>query len=73
MKRVFEAADVRFPAEIKENGGFQKAMTIGLTGGIGCGKSSALGAFGEIGFSVVDADGIAAEIRSAPEVLRFAR
>ncbi len=73
MKRVFEAADVRFPAEIKENGGFQKAMTIGLTGGIGCGKSSALDAFGKIGFSVVDADGIAAEIRSEPEFLRFAR
>ena len=48
-------------------------MTIGLTGGIGCGKSSALGAFGEIGFSVVDADGLAAEIRSEPEFLRFAR
>lgn len=48
-------------------------MTIGLTGGIGCGKSSVLPAFENIGFAVIDADELAREIRSEPETRRFAR
>lgn len=48
-------------------------MTIGLTGGIGCGKSSVLPAFEKIGFAVIDSDKIARDIRSAPETARFAK
>lgn len=48
-------------------------MTIGLTGGIGCGKSSVLPAFEKIGFAVIDADKLALEIRSEPETCRFVR
>lgn len=46
-------------------------MTIGLTGGIGCGKSSVLPAFEKSGFAVIDTDKIAREIRSAPETAQF--
>jgi dephospho-CoA kinase len=37
-------------------------MVIGLTGGIGCGKSTAAACFAELGFVVVDADRLAREV-----------
>ena len=37
-------------------------MQIGLTGGIGSGKSSAAGRFGELGAVVIDADRVAREV-----------
>ena len=48
-------------------------MTIGLTGGIGCGKSSVLPAFEKLGFAVIDTDKIASGIHSDPDFRRFAR
>ncbi|TAG28459.1 MAG: dephospho-CoA kinase, partial [Verrucomicrobia bacterium] len=48
-------------------------MLIGLTGGIGCGKSSAARAFASLGFSVRDTDRIVREqVLSNPEVLAAA-
>ncbi len=38
------------------------ALTVGLTGGIGCGKSSAAEIFTELGIDVVDTDQIAHEL-----------
>lgn len=37
-------------------------MVIGLTGGIGCGKSAAAACFAESGFNVVDADQLARQV-----------
>jgi len=37
-------------------------MVIGLTGGIGCGKSTAAACFAESGFRVVDADQLARQV-----------
>ena len=37
-------------------------MVIGLTGGIGCGKSAAAACFAELGFVVVDADQLARQV-----------
>ena len=37
-------------------------MVIGLTGGIGCGKSTAAACFAELGFRVVDADRLARQV-----------
>jgi dephospho-CoA kinase len=37
-------------------------MVIGLTGGIGCGKSTAAVCFAELGFQVVDADRLARQV-----------
>ena len=37
-------------------------MVIGLTGGIGCGKSAAAACFAEFGFNVVDADLLARQV-----------
>lgn len=37
-------------------------MVIGLTGGIGCGKSAAAACFAEFGFNVVDADQLARQV-----------
>jgi dephospho-CoA kinase len=37
-------------------------MVIGLTGGIGCGKSTATAFFAELGFKVVDADQLARQV-----------
>lgn len=48
-------------------------MILGLTGGIGCGKSAVLAAFRKIGFCVIDADEIARTLRSAPETRDFVR
>ena len=48
-------------------------MLIGLTGGIGCGKSSAGGFFAEHGFRVVDVDQIVkTQVLSNPEVVAAA-
>ncbi len=44
-------------------------MVIGLTGGIGCGKSAAAACFGELGFQVVDADRLARQVLESPEVV----
>lgn len=50
---------VRFPqAQTSVSFAF---MTIGLTGGIGCGKSSAVAAFAEEGFRTLDSDRIVRE------------
>lgn len=45
-------------------------MRIGLTGGIGCGKTAAAAAFGRLGFRVISADRLAHEALLAPKVLR---
>lgn len=37
-------------------------MVIGLTGGIGCGKSAVAACFAEFGFNVVDADRLARQV-----------
>ena len=37
-------------------------MVIGLTGGIGCGKSTAAACFAELGFQIVDADRLARQV-----------
>jgi dephospho-CoA kinase len=41
-------------------------MVIGLTGGIGCGKSAAAACFAELGFNVVDADQLARQVLESP-------
>ena len=41
-------------------------MVIGLTGGIGCGKSTAAACFAESGFQVVDADQLARQVLESP-------
>lgn len=41
-------------------------MVIGLTGGIGCGKSAAAACFAEFGFHVVDADQLARQVLASP-------
>lgn len=45
-------------------------MVIGLTGGIGCGKSTAAAAFAELGFQVVDADQLARQVLASPASVR---
>ena len=45
-------------------------MVLGLTGGIGCGKSAALAVFARLGFNVVDADQLARSVLVRPEVVR---
>lgn len=45
-------------------------MRIGLTGGIGCGKTAAAAAFGRHGFRIVSADRLAHEALLAPQVVR---
>ena len=44
-------------------------MVIGLTGGIGCGKSAAAACFAKSGFHVVDADLIARQILESADVV----
>ena len=41
-------------------------MVIGLTGGIGCGKSAAAACFARRGFQVIDADALAREVLTSP-------
>jgi dephospho-CoA kinase len=41
-------------------------MVIGLTGGIGCGKSAAAAFFDELGFQVIDADKLARQVLESP-------
>lgn len=48
-------------------------MVIGLTGGIGCGKSAAAACFAELGFVHVDADAQARQALSRPEVVAAMR
>ena len=40
----------------------QSKIVVGLTGGIACGKSTALDAFANMGWAVVSADSLAHEI-----------
>jgi dephospho-CoA kinase len=42
-------------------------MVIGLTGGIGCGKSAAAACFAELGFNVVDADQLARQVLASDD------
>jgi dephospho-CoA kinase len=42
-------------------------MVIGLTGGIGCGKSAAAACFAELGFNVVDADQLARQVLASAD------
>ncbi len=41
-------------------------MVIGLTGGIGCGKSTAAACFADLGFVVIDADRLARQVLESP-------
>jgi len=45
-------------------------MVIGLTGGIGCGKSAAAACFAELGFNVVDADQLARQVLESARCVR---
>lgn len=45
-------------------------MRIGLTGGIGAGKTAVAAAFGRQGFRILSADRLAHEVLMRPEVLR---
>jgi dephospho-CoA kinase len=45
-------------------------MVLGLTGGIGCGKSAALAMFARLGFKVVDADQLARAVLVRPEIVQ---
>jgi dephospho-CoA kinase len=49
----------------------RRALTVGLTGGIGSGKSTVAGMLGAKGASLIDADAIAREV-VAPDGLAFA-
>jgi len=44
-------------------------MVIGLTGGIGCGKSAAAACFAKAGFRVVDADQLARQVLESPDTV----
>ena len=48
-------------------------MVIGLTGGIGCGKSAAAACFAEFGFNVVDADLLARQVLESAACVRALR
>ena len=45
-------------------------MVLGLTGGIGCGKSAALAVFARLGFNVVDADQLARSVLVRPDIVQ---
>lgn len=51
-------------------GGQSIRMVLGLTGGIGCGKSAALAVFARLGFHVVDADLLARSVLVRPDIVR---
>jgi len=44
-------------------------MVIGLTGGIGCGKSAAAACFAELGFNVVDTDLLARQVLESTDCI----
>jgi dephospho-CoA kinase len=44
-------------------------MVIGLTGGIGCGKSAAAACFADSGFRVVDADQLARQVLESADIV----
>jgi dephospho-CoA kinase len=46
-------------------------MVLGLTGGIGCGKSAALAAFARLGCNVVDADQLAKTVLVRPATIEM--
>jgi dephospho-CoA kinase len=46
----------------KDTSGKTRGLRVGLTGGIGCGKSTAAGFFAELGFGVIDADAVVREL-----------
>ena len=48
-------------------------MVIGLTGGIGCGKSTAAACFAELGFRVIDADRLARKVLGSEACVRLLR
>ena len=48
-------------------------MVIGLTGGIGCGKSAAAAVFGRLGFQVTDADRLARQVLESASCLASLR
>jgi dephospho-CoA kinase len=43
---------------------------IGLTGNIGCGKSTVAGMLGDLGVAIIDADAVARQVRTNDEVAR---
>lgn len=59
-----------FPMPVHSNA--QRGRRIGLTGGMGCGKSAAAGIFRERGFSVLESDGIVRELWASDEELKQA-
>jgi dephospho-CoA kinase len=48
-------------------------MVIGLTGGIGCGKSAAAACFLEFGYNIVDADQLARQVLESDDCVRSLR
>lgn len=50
-------------------------LKVGLTGGIGCGKSSAVATFRALGVSIIDADRIAREVvqKGEPALIQVAK
>lgn len=46
----------------------EKKAIIGIVGGIGAGKSTVAGLFGQLGCAVIDADALAHEVLDRPEV-----
>jgi len=48
-------------------------MVIGLTGGIGCGKSAAAACFAKSGFHVIDADQLARQVLESADVVSSLR
>lgn len=48
-------------------------MVIGLTGGIGCGKSAAAACFARFGFNIVDADVLARQVLESPASVQVLR
>jgi dephospho-CoA kinase len=68
MRAVRKAVDEGQGGKAAAQGGGVEPLVIGLTGGIGAGKSAVAGALGELGFLVVDSDKDAKEALERPEV-----